>query len=101
MKKKYIRRDGNLNSDTESITIRDSNKNYLRVLAEVEAGESEIMDYVVPPPADKERKLIGFEFEGVMCSATGADVNGVLYLRRKQDKGTLQPTVFDDILYTQ
>lgn len=38
-------------------------------------------EYIVPPAEEVDPKLVGIEFDGVMCSATSADAAGLLQVK--------------------
>jgi len=61
--------------DNSFIPVDETNSDYLAYLSWLEEGnEPEPAD--PPPPLDP--KLVGVEFEGVMCSATRDDQNGLV-----------------------
>ncbi|MDX5413413.1 MAG: hypothetical protein LPK02_10245, partial [Rhodobacterales bacterium] len=63
------------------------------------AAQAEAAPYVAPPPApepEPDPKLIGIEFEGVMCSATAKDQNGLaaVLMAIQLQGATFRPTRF-------
>lgn len=83
---KYICRDAETNEISGSWTT-DNGEPW-------DDNDPEVKAFLKPPPTSQELKLTGFEFEGVMISATGRDANGMLQVARAHDKGILAPTMF-------
>jgi hypothetical protein len=61
------------------------------------ALEMDPAPYVAAPPAPIDPKLIGIEFEGIMCSATAQDQNGLaaVFLAIQLQGASFQPTRFE------
>lgn len=72
---------GYLQLDNQYIPNEIANRFYAQALAQVEAGEAEILPYVEPEPnpeiVRKQAMLKGVEFQGVMCSVTKEDMWGL------------------------
>ena len=74
-----------------------------RIVVNVQTGEAEVVDLTpeeiaaLPPPSTPDPKLVGVEFDGVMCSATSADQNGLVAIMMAiQLQGeAFQPTRFE------
>jgi hypothetical protein len=54
-------------------------------------------EYIAPPSEEPDPKMVGIEFDGAMCSATGDDQNGVIAVAtaRQMQGEAFQPTRFD------
>jgi hypothetical protein len=79
--------------DNSFIPVDETNSDYLAYLSWLEEG-NEPEPAEPPPPADP--KLVGVEFEGVMCSATRDDQNGLVAVLVAYQllKTAFQPTAF-------
>lgn len=68
-----------------------SNRHYIDMQKKVSDSEAEIIPYMAPDLTDHEKKLAGIEFQGVMCSATESDQNGLLSMRTPIKEGLFEP----------
>lgn len=79
--------------DNSFIPVNETNSDYLAYLSWLEDG-NEPEPAETPPPVDQ--KLVGVEFDGVMCSATRDDQNGLVAVLVAYQllKTAFQPTSF-------
>lgn len=93
MKEYQEMKDGSLSLDNMIVPKDMSNKDYLKVLQEVEDGVSKILSYEDPgdPYESIKKKMEGIKFEGIMCSATSRDMWGLSSIKEwiKEGNSTL------------
>lgn len=82
-------------ADNAFISFDPANTDYQEYLKWLEEG-NEPLPADVPPEPTPDPKMVGIEFEGVMCSATRDDQNGLVavIIAHQLQKAAFQPTVF-------
>ena len=82
-------------ADNAFIPFDIASSDYQAYLAWLDEG-NEPLPADVPPEPTPDPKMVGIEFEGVMCSATRDDQNGLVavIIAHQLQKAAFQPTVF-------
>jgi hypothetical protein len=80
-------------ADNAFIPFDPANSAYAEYLKWLDEGNTPLPADPPPPP---DPKMVGIEFEGVMCSATRDDQNGLVavIIAHQLQKASFQPTVF-------
>jgi hypothetical protein len=80
-------------ADNAFIPFDPANSAYAEYLAWLDEGNTPLPADPPPPP---DPKMVGIEFEGVMCSATRDDQNGLVavIIAHQLQKTSFQPTEF-------
>jgi hypothetical protein len=80
-------------ADNAFIPFDPANSAYTEYLAWLDEGNTPLPSDPPPPP---DPKMVGIEFEGVMCSATRDDQNGLVavIIAHQLQKTSFQPTEF-------
>ncbi len=80
-------------ADNAFIPFDPANSAYVEYLAWLDEGNTPLPADPPPPP---DPKMVGIEFEGVMCSATRDDQNGLVavIIAHQLQKTSFQPTEF-------
>jgi hypothetical protein len=80
-------------ADSAYIPFDPANSAYTEYLAWLDEGNTPLPADPPPPP---DPKMVGIEFEGVMCSATRDDQNGLVavIIAHQLQKASFQPTEF-------
>ncbi len=67
--------------DSMFIPADTGNRYYTKMQKEISEGTGEIISYVPPSPTQEEinttSKMVGIDFQGIMCSATAEDMWGL------------------------